>query len=72
MRDTTLAVARPPKYNEDRKLVAYRLPVRLVKALHSAAKKHRRPYTTELEIAIETYLAKLKLLPPGPPEPDDE
>jgi hypothetical protein len=44
----------------------FRLPVRLIDALHGLAAEHRRSYTAELELAIEHYLSKRKRLPQRP------
>jgi hypothetical protein len=70
VRHTVLDMGRPKKIHEPRRSVGYRLPERLLDALADVADENRRSFTAELEIAIEAYLAKLKKLPPRPPNPD--
>ena len=62
-----LAMGRPKKVERSpRRGVSYRLPEDLISALESVAEENRRPITTEVEIAIEKYLASHGLWPLKP------
>jgi predicted DNA-binding protein len=67
-----LCVARS-KPDRPRRSRTYRLPDDLISQLEAAAEKNRRPVTTELEMAVEAHLQRLKmwpLMPDADPPPD--
>jgi hypothetical protein len=69
VRHKLLDMPRKKKIFEPRRQVAYRLPERLIDALEAVADEERRSFTTQLEIAIETFLESVDRLPPKPPAP---